>query len=174
MKQIKFLVLSFLMLSLSRCENSAQRQVPSTGEKIAALEKKLFGQEDQYNMNDAKELMMLYIGFADSVPSDEKSPDYLFKAADISLYQQSGDKTIALFDRILTDYPQHPHAAMSLFLKAFVFDNRMADTAMAHRYYSEFIQSYPQHEFADDAAIAIQNLGKSPEELIREFEKMNQ
>jgi hypothetical protein len=37
-----------------------------------------------------------------------------------------------------------------------------------------FIQTYPDNEFADDAAISIENMGKTPEELIREFEAKNE
>ena len=38
---------------------------------------------------------------------------------------------------------------------------------------SAFIDKYPDHELADDAATSIKNLGKPIEEIIKEFEKEN-
>jgi len=35
----------------------------------------------------------------------------------------------------------------------------------------EFLEKYPDSDFADDARISLQNLGKSPEELIKELEE---
>ena len=118
--------------------------------------------------------MHLYIRYSDSLPSDSLAPIYLFKAADISMFQQEGGKTIAILDRILGKYPKHELAAMSLFLKAFTFDTRMNDTASARVFYQQFVNKYPDEEFTDDAINALRNLGKTPEELIREFELMNE
>jgi len=38
--------------------------------------------------------------------------------------------------------------------------------------YELFLSEYPEHDFSDDAKLAIRNLGKTPEDLIREFEMM--
>ncbi len=174
MKQFKWIGIGLMVLILVRCGNQNRNEAPTVAQKIDMLEQKLFGQDDFYNETDALSLMELYIRFADSLPGDEKSPDYLFKAADISMFQQSGENTIGIYDRIIEHYPTHPDAVMSLFLKAYVFDIRLNDTAYAHQFYKEFVQKYPDHEFADDAEMAIKNLGKTPEELIREFESLNQ
>jgi len=40
--------------------------------------------------------------------------------------------------------------------------------------YEDFIAKYPESAFADDARISIDNMGKTPEELIQEFERRNQ
>jgi len=37
--------------------------------------------------------------------------------------------------------------------------------------YREFLQKYPNHEFADDAELSLKNLGKTPEELLEQFQK---
>ena len=174
MKQMKWIGILLIAFVFLQCQNQGKQATLTTGQEIEALEQKLFGQDDAYNEQDAIRLMELYLRFADSAQNDEKTPDFLFKAADISMFQQNGEMTIGLYNRILERYPKHPNAPMSLFLKAFVYDNRIGDTAMAHQFYSEFIRNYPDHEFADDAEVAIKNLWKSPEELIREFESMNQ
>ena len=58
-----------------------------------------------------------------------------------------------------------------MFLQAFVYENHVGDLSNAREKYIEFIQKYPEKDFADDAEICLQNLGKTPEELIREFEE---
>ncbi|KAF0131257.1 MAG: hypothetical protein FD155_921 [Bacteroidetes bacterium] len=174
MKRLKVLIVFGVIILAISCQNNKQAKVLSAKEKIELLESKLFGQESQYNSADALQLMQLYERYADSLPADPLSAEYLFKAADISLYQREGQLTLALLEKLIENYPGHPHVAMSTFLKAFVYDTRLNDTASARRYYNEFIEKFPDNEFADDANNAIRNLGKSPEELIREFEKMNE
>ena len=39
--------------------------------------------------------------------------------------------------------------------------------------YKEFISKYPNHELTDDATASLKFLGKTPEEMVKEFEKMN-
>ncbi len=58
-----------------------------------------------------------------------------------------------------------------MYLKAYVYENYLGDLEHAKMIYIEFLEKYPDNEFADDAEISIQNLGKSPEELIRQFEE---
>jgi len=80
-------------------------------------------------------------------------------------------KAIQVFDRVLKNYPDYEKAAQCLFLKGYVYENEIGDLNTAKAIYKDFIAKYPDDEFADDAAVSIQNLGKSPEELIKEFEE---
>jgi len=43
----------------------------------------------------------------------------------------------------------------------------------AKELYELFLEKYPEHDFADDAQFSLQYLGKSPEELMMEFEAQN-
>ncbi len=174
MKTLRFVLFMLLAGFIFGCGTGGTESGSLTPQKIATLEAKLFGQEEDYNAKDALELMHLYVLYSDSLPSDSLAPIYLFKAADISMFQQEGGQTIAILDRILVKYPQHELAAMSLFLKAFTFDTRLNDTASARVYYQQFVNKYPDEEFTDDAINALKNLGKTPEELVREFELMNE
>jgi outer membrane protein assembly factor BamD (BamD/ComL family) len=168
---IKLLVI-IILVSQASCNHSKQRR-DSTADKISAIEKALFNESGVYSQDTVRLLMDLYVRYADSLPQDEKSAEYLFKAADLSMYFSEPGRTIWLLDRLMTRYPEHEKAAMSLFLKAFVYDTRFEDTASARHFYRQFIDQYPNHEFAGEAEAAIRNLGKTPEDLIREFEQLN-
>ncbi len=47
----------------------------------------------------------------------------------------------------------------------------LRDLDECKKYYEEFLEKYPESDFADDAEMSLKNLGKTPEELIMEFEK---
>jgi outer membrane protein assembly factor BamD (BamD/ComL family) len=141
-------------------------------EKITQMENDLFSEESSLdNMDKAKGLIDEYTLFADQYPEDTLSPEFLFRAADIAMNINRGEMAINIYNRILKSYPDFRKAPECLFLKAYVYENNLGQLNKARVYYQEFIDKYPENDFADDAEISIQNLGKSPEELIREFEE---
>lgn len=164
-------VAAFLISMTFSCK--LEKKPATLSDQIAALETELFGEDADYNIETALKLRDAYIRYADSLPQDSLAPIYIFKAADISIYQNDPQRTIWLLDRLMMRYPEHEKSSMSLFLKAFVYDTQLQDTASARVFYTNFINQYPAHEFAADAAIAVRNLGKTPEDLIREFERLN-
>ena len=140
--------------------------------KIKALEDSLFSDENKMvDKTKAKELIDGYIEYADEFPENEQSPAYLFKAGDMAMNLNMPRKAIKVFDRILNNYPDFEKAPQCLFLKGYIYENNLGDLNKAKTTYEEFLQKYPDDDFADDAEVSIRNLGKSPEELIKEFEE---
>ncbi len=169
MKTLKVFALFILSgVILLSCGNPRVEAV----ENITLLEDALFSEEgDMSNLEKANQLIEQYISFADQFPKDSLAPEYLFKAADITMNINKGEMAVELYDRIMNDYPDFRKTPECLFLKAYVYENNLGDLEKARMYYQEFIDKYPDNDFADDAEISIQNLGKSPEELIKEFEE---
>jgi hypothetical protein len=56
-------------------------------------------------------------------------------------------------------------------MEAFTYENTLGNIGKANELYNKFLYKYPDHELADDARAAIKFLGKSAEEMVREFEK---
>lgn len=140
--------------------------------EIASMEDELFSDESKMiNRTQADELIALYVGYADEFPEDTDTPEYLFKAGDMAMNLNMPRKAIEVFDRILTNYPDFEKIPQCLFLKGYVYENNLGDLNAAKSIYEEFLKKYPDDEFADDAAVSIKNLGKTPEELIKEFEE---
>ncbi len=141
-------------------------------ETIKSLEDELFSDENKMIDKDkAGTLVAAYISYADEFPGDSETPEFLFKAGDLAMNLNMPQKAIKVFDRILKDFPDYKKAPQCLFLKGYVYENEIGDLNTAKRIYEEFLQKYPNDEFADDASVSIKNLGKSPEELIKEFEE---
>ncbi len=104
----------------------------------------------------------------------DKYADLLLKAAGVAKSVGNSAKALELYASVAGKMPQHPKAPMALFMEGFIQENDMGDTAQARARYQAFLAKYPNDpDFADDAQNALKNLGKSPEELIREFEAQN-
>jgi outer membrane protein assembly factor BamD (BamD/ComL family) len=118
----------------------------------------------------ARNIIALYSDYAMKYPSDTLSPGFLFKAGDMSSKINETAKAIELFGALTKAYPDHPNASYALFLQGFIYENQIGDPAKAKPYYEQFLSMYPDHQLAQDVAFSLENLGKTPEELIREFE----
>jgi tetratricopeptide (TPR) repeat protein len=118
----------------------------------------------------ANDLIKLYIDFADRFQDDSSAGTYLFKAGDIAFRIREPQKALELFGRVQR-YPANAKAAVALFLQGFINETELNDKVKAKEYYESFLQKYPNHELSKDVRITIQNLGKSDEDLVREFEE---
>ncbi len=169
MKTLKLLsVLALISIYFAACSPSKEKHETKNNE----LEKNLFSEKNiSINKISAEELINAYIEFAEKFPGDSNSAKYLFNAADISMNILESDKAISIYNKIINDYPNFKKAPECLFLKGFVYENNLHDLEKAKTIYLEFLEKYPDNDFADDAKISIENLGKTPEQLILEFEQ---
>jgi tetratricopeptide (TPR) repeat protein len=119
------------------------------------------------------ELLSAYQNFATKYPKDSLAPDYLYKAAGLAVGFSRGVQAVELYETILNTYPGYKRAPECYFMEAFAYENVIGNSSKASEYYNKFLAKYPEHDLADDALSAIKFLGKSPEEMVHEFEKMN-
>lgn len=139
-------------------------------QRIASMEERLFNSENGFSQAGADSLIQLYRDFAANYPNDSLTPVYLFKAASITMNLQDGQGAITLFDQIRESYPEFERVPLCLFFKGYIQENLMGDIDKARETYQLFITTYPDHDFVDDAQASINNLGKTPEQMIQEFE----
>lgn len=141
--------------------------------KIEKLEKQLFTTENAIVPEVASDLVSAYCDFADANPDDAMAPEYLFKAVDVSMNINEPQRTISIIDRLLTEYPDFPRTQAALFVKAFIFETRYNNLDMAKKLYEQYLEQYPKGEFAEDCRASVENLGLTPEELVKKFESQN-
>lgn len=168
MNMRNYFAVIFLLFIIVSCGPSKQDTVSDIKEKEDALFNEKGGMT---SLDKANELVASYIEFADQYPQDSMAAEYIFKGADISMNINQPQQAIDLYNRIIEDYPGFRKAPECLFLKGYVYENYFNDLEKAEAIYTEFIEKYPENDFADDARISIENLGKTPEELIKEFEE---
>jgi len=105
------------------------------------------------------------------LPDDPQSEFYLHKAAENAYYTQQFPRSLFLYEWFEQAYPQSDKAGQALFMRAFMLDNDLQKFEEAKELYNAFLQKYPEDDFADDAKVLLDNLGKSPEEVIKEWGK---
>ena len=114
-----------------------------------------------------------YSDFVKMFPEDSLCPDFLFKAGEIATATKQYPQSLMYYKNITDKYPNYKNYTASLYLQGFLLDNYMNDDAKAKVIYDEIIAKYTSTIYADNAKMAIKNLGKSDEELIKEFKKKN-
>lgn len=110
-----------------------------------------------------------------SIYGDSLAAEHLFNAAD--LYRGIGDYTKALDTWYIVyrsyDRDGHPKAPHAMFQCGFTYDSVLNKKDLAKTLYNMFLKRYPDHALAKDAKLLLANLDKSPEDLIKEFQKKN-
>lgn len=126
-----------------------------------------FNQRNAMNYVDACE------AYAMVMPKDPQTPEFIFKAAETSNTLRTFEKSFALYDWLIEKYPNHERSPVALFMKGFLFDGTLHDSINAAKYYQEFLNKYPNNQFAKDAKMLLQNLGKSDEEVLKDLMEKN-
>lgn len=129
------------------------------------------GAQSSAFLTAALQLVRKEQAFVQKYPNHPKAPELLFEAAELeAVYFNEPRRAIELLRQIDVRYrKKSPYAPKALFYEAFLYENMLSDTARARELYELFLQEYPQHELSPQAQLALRNLGKSPDQLLREF-----
>jgi len=156
-------ILSLSVLLLTGCSNN----------KSAA---DLFNDGEKF-LNESKipEAVNSYETLISEYPDENLAPDATARLA--SIYQnkqvknipetQSLQKSAELFRSIYEKYPQSQQAPMGLFMAGFVEANELHNFNAATDTYNLFLKTYPDHELATSAKEELDNMGLTPEEILR-------
>lgn len=75
-------------------------------------------------------------------------------------------KAIDAYKQYIASHPAGQHTAMATFLVGYLYHNELHNLDSAAAVFKEFLEKYPEDEMAPSARFELENLGKSPEELI--------
>lgn len=162
----KILLYCLAAFSFVACQTAKDKEFTD----IKLLEKQLLSDDLQTKDSIAIALFDKYTMYAEKYADDQSAPDFLFKAGELANSIGMAERAIQLLSSIPQQYPKFDKAPESLFLCGFISENHIGNLEQAKTFYREFIQQYPNHLLRKDAELSLQNLGKSPEELIKEFE----
>jgi len=170
MKYISFILVALMIASCNPSKEKLQKNIANAEAELFKNEKGTFVFDDKL----AVKAIEAYSAYVAAYPEDSIAPEYLFKKADLFRSLKDAGKSIETYNAIIEKYPDYKKVPYCLFLKGFIFENELNNTAKAKESYEAFLVKYPNHDLADDVQFSLNNLGKSPEQLIREFEKMQQ
>ncbi len=127
---------------------------------------------DQYGINSVASFKYVDAceAYALANPTDQKSPELLFDAAEMAKLLKTNNKALNIYDWLIESYPNYKKTPSALFIKAFILENEMNNIELAKAAYELFLEKYPDNDFADDARFSLENLGKSPEDVLKMIE----
>ena len=138
---------------------------------IKELEKALFSDKSTIiDKKKSEEMITAYMEYVKEFPKDTISAVFMFKAASIQMNNGQPDKSIENFNQVIKEFPDFNKIEECYFLKGFVFENYLKDFASAKKSYNEFLTKFPKSDLADDAQVSIENMGLTPEQIMRKFE----
>jgi outer membrane protein assembly factor BamD (BamD/ComL family) len=167
MNKLNSLSLVLLIALLFAACGSPRKQAV---DRITKLEKEISARPGKPDSTKAEILALAYSDFARQFSKDSLSPDYLLKAGGLLMNTGDALKAITALDQVTVKYASSKQAPQALFLQGFIYENMVMNIPKAGQLYREFLTRYPKHDLADDAQASLNNLGKTPEELVREFE----
>ena len=132
---------------------------------------------DTFKVSDqaTAKLLQAYLKFSRKFVGDqEKTPEYLYKAAALSRANELPVKATKLYEQVLTDYPNYQRNPEIAFLIAFTYDDEIKQKDEAKTAYQKVIDDYPGDKWAEQASERLKTIDMSDEELIDYFMKKNQ
>ncbi|MCB0643612.1 MAG: tetratricopeptide repeat protein [Phaeodactylibacter sp.] len=171
MRGVKFILLFGLLSHIGCQTGNGQGAKATLAAEIQSLQGKLVKAEVvQKDKATAEAFVEKCETYVEQFPEDSLSAQYLFLAADVSRGLGEYGPAIMLWGKVWREYGQYEKAPDALFLQGFVYDNDLKDTTNAKRYYQKFLEKYPDHSYVPQVQQLLSVLGKSPEDLIKEFE----
>lgn len=162
------LVFCFLCLGLFACEPAPPDQ-DDIKQEIASLESDLKSNISVLDTGKALKAVDLYLQYQRLYPKDSISPEYLFKAADVSRGTGRFEQALQLLKSFELAYPGHPRRAVCIFLQGYIYQNDLSSFALADQAYQRFLEGFPNHPLAPEAR-NMQAMMQIPEsELMERF-----
>ncbi len=164
------LILTLSIMTFMACKNTSQNSAGNTempGNIKELRDSLLANPLGESFKTKAPVLVKLLDNYAKTNPKDSLSPGYLFEASQYS--RNLGDLKTALnyMEKIKTDYPNYKRLPDVIFYEGFMVENDMKDIHKAKEIYEDFLRRFPNHPFVENIKLNIQNLGKTPEEILK-------
>ena len=166
---IKFTMVAVLTIMMMACGDSKLKV-----EDLRKAEATLFNDDMTANTEAVPEVVDMFCKYADENPEAEDAPEWLFKALNLSFQCKEPQESIELLDKLTEKYPAYKNTPVAMFMVAsLVYEEKLGELGKARMLYEKLIAEYPDNDFVPSARQSIINLGKTPDEIIREFEEMN-
>ncbi len=166
----KLLTAALLSIAFMACNNNSPEKL---NQKLAELDKAMGG---AYVTDKAKAAEFVKTSEQLAAMLEKTNTDQyvnvLLKAAGLAKNIGDPNKSLELYKKVAEGLPQHPKAPTALFMMGFVYETDLNDLDKAKATYESFLQKYPNDpDFADDASSALALLGRSPEDIVKEFKE---
>jgi len=178
----------FIMVFGASCQRNANNKLLQQKGKSQTIVLQLLQQIDslgglgEFDPAIAKDYIAKTEEFGNEYPEDPMSAELLYKAGLIAMTvakasnnksetELYGHKALSIFDDLQKVYPEFNGIKNCILNKGIIYDDILHDYENAEIVYRAFIARYPSDTMAVNIESYLQYLGKSPEEIIAEFER---
>lgn len=129
----------------------------------------------EVNTQVANAAIKAFADFSFYCKNDSLAPVYLLKAGQIATTINNMPQAQISYEKIINDFPNFKNRGAAMFLLAQLYDEQkyLNDEDKALELYNKIISLYQGTEWAVNAAAARNVLGKTDEEIVKEFLKKN-
>jgi len=129
--------------------------------------------QNEVNTEIANRSIRAFTDYAFYCESDSMSPIYLVKTAQIAMAINNANQAKVVLDRCISNYPKFKNKPAAMFMLAQLYDEQhlLNNEEDAKRIYEALIYEYPKSDWATNARAAIKLLGKTDEQIVKEFNK---
>ncbi|HUM45337.1 MAG TPA: tetratricopeptide repeat protein [Chitinophagales bacterium] len=167
MRYLSFCLLLTALLSCTSQKDTTNEEIKSNLE----LANKSFNENklDTAAVKNAEAAIGKYI---QEYPQDSLSAGYLFELGNLYQKQRKFEQAINAFDKLYREYPDSKHARNAVFLQGFLYANVLNNLDKAKEKYELYLDKYSSadEKMTNDVQIELQNLGKTPDELLKEIQ----
>lgn len=167
---MKKLIFGLVAISVMSCDFHDTRKKDAT-EGLSKANQAL--SSDHPDSSAVKQARAAVESFVKRFPEDSLSPSFLFELALVYEKQRQYDSAIITLDRVYSYYPRSKQAGKALFLEGFLYANTLHQLDKAKEKYELYLKEYSANDakMTNDAQMELQNLGKSPEEILNEIQE---
>jgi hypothetical protein len=175
MMRNRFIFMMFVF-SFFACQNERNNDLSKTDDRqilldsIEEIETDLHS-DLELDMEKGRTLTEAYIRFADKYKNDSLVPEFLFRAAEISLNMNEPVQACSYLFRIEKKYDWYENMPAVLYFLGYIHADYLNDMHNAKIYFDLFLTRYPNHERVQDITFFLDNMNKSDLEIIRQFEQ---
>lgn len=129
--------------------------------------------QTEVNADIANRSIRAFTDYAFYCESDSMSPIYLVKTAQIAMAINNANQAKVVLDRCISNYPKFKNKPAAMFMLGQLYDEQhlLNNEEEAKKIYEALIYEFPKSDWATNAKAAIKLLGKTDEQIIKEFSK---
>lgn len=119
--------------------------------------------------------IQVFLDFVYYCKEDSACSIFLIKTAQVSQAIQNYQQSKIALETCINDYPDFKNKPAALFLLGQLYDEplQLNDEKKAKDIYQQILKEFPKSEWAVSAQGAMSFIGKSDEEIVKQFEKQN-
>lgn len=166
----KYAMILLALFAFASCQPKKAERL----EDISVLEKRTMKDAREISVSRADSLLVLYDAYIADFPLDSNTAIMLFNAADVSSNIKYCDRAIGYLQRLADDFPESDLAEIAMFKMGGVYESSCNNNDKAKQAYKNFIDAFPQSQYAVDARILLEMMDMVDDlDIIREFEVRN-